>query len=239
MMNMHEIINPNLEESFISAPLDRREFLRLFGSGIFVFFSFEDASLFGQEQRGGRSYPEDFNAYLRIAEDGRVTCFTGKIEMGQGIIAALSQILAEELEVSFDSVTIVLGDTKLCPWDGGTNGSRSVKYFGPALRAAGAEAHEVLIQLAAEQLQLPRERLVVKDGVVSDTTDPAKRASYGALAKGKTIERHLGKKPSLKPISAYSICGKSLRAPTPATKSPARRSTPPTSDFPECCMERC
>jgi isoquinoline 1-oxidoreductase len=209
-MNINEIINPDLEEPFISGPLDRREFLKLFGSGIFVFFSFEDALLFGQESRGARGYPEDFNAYLRIGEDGHVSCFTGKIEMGQGIIAALAQILAEELEVPYDAVTMVLGDTKLCPWDGGTNGSRSVKYFGPALRTASAEAREVLIQLAADQLQVPQDRLVVKDGVVSDKANPAKRIAYGALARGKTIERHLGKKPPLKPVSAYSVCGKPL-----------------------------
>jgi isoquinoline 1-oxidoreductase len=209
-MGMNEIVNPNLEESFISAPLDRREFLRLFGSGIFVFFSLEDAPLFGQESRGGRSYPEDFNAYLRVGEDGRVSCFAGKIEMGQGIIAALAQILAEELEVPFNLVTMVLGDTKLCPWDGGTNGSRSVKYFGPVLRSAAAEAREVLIQLAADQLQVPQERLVAREGVIVDKADPTKRIAYGALAKGKTVERHLGKKPPLKPISSYSTCGQSL-----------------------------
>jgi isoquinoline 1-oxidoreductase len=107
-------------------------------------------------------------------------------------------------------VTIVLGDTRLCPWDGGTNGSRSVKYFGPALRTAAAEAREVLIQLAADQLQTAPDRLAAKDGVVADKTDPAKRIPYGTLAKGKIIERHLGRKPSLKPVSDYSICGKSL-----------------------------
>ena len=70
--------------------------------------------------------------------------------MGQGIITALAQMLAEELEVSYNSIAMVMGDTKLCPYDGGTNGSRSVRYFGPALRAAGAEAREVLLQLAAD-----------------------------------------------------------------------------------------
>ncbi len=190
--------------------LDRREFMRLLGPGIYVLFSIEDLLL--AQQPGARfgSYPEDFNAYLRINEDGRVACFTGKIEMGQGIIASLAQMLAEELEVPYGSVSMIMGDTKLCPWDGGTNGSRSIKYFGPALRTAGAEAREVLIQMAAEHLQLPQDRLVAKDGAISDKTNPQKKVTYGFLAKGKTIERHLGKKPALKPPSAFTVCGKSL-----------------------------
>ncbi len=198
------------DENDFAGSLDRREFLKLFGSGIFVFFSIEESLSWGQESRGGRGYPEDFNAYLRIAEDGRVSCYTGKIEMGQGIIAALAQILAEELEVSYDKVTVVLGDTRLCPWDGGTNGSRSVKYFGPALRTAGAEAREILLELAVEQLKVPPDRLVARDGMIRDKTDSQKQVSYGALAGGKTIERHLGRKPPLKQVSAYTVCGKSL-----------------------------
>lgn len=188
--------------------LDRREFIRILGPGIYVLFWANDF-IFAQ-QPGARGYPEDFNAYLRIGEDGRVTCFSGKIEMGQGIIASLAQMLAEELEVPYESVSMVMGDTKLCPWDAGTNGSRSIKYFGPAVRAAGAEAREVLIELAAERLQIPRERLTAKDGVVFDRTSPGTKVGYGLLAKGKTIERHLAQKPSLKPPSAFNVCGKSL-----------------------------
>ncbi len=188
--------------------MDRREFLALLGPGLYILFSADDF-VFGQ-QPGGRGYPEDFNAYLRIAEDGSVTCYTGKIEMGQGIIAALAQMLVEELEVAYESVSMVMGDTKLCPWDAGTNGSRSVKYFGPALRAAGAEAREVLIQMAAEYLELPPERLYAQNGVVRDRSGSGKEVAYGVLTKGKTIERRLGRKPALKSPSAFAVCGKSL-----------------------------
>ncbi len=189
-----------------SGSLDRRDFLKILGPGLYIFFSVDSPDLFAQ----ARGYPEDFNAYLRIAEDGHVTCYTGKVELGQGIIASLAQMLAEELEVPYSSVSMVMGDTKLCPWDGGTNGSRSIKYFGPALRSAGAEAREVLIQLAAEQLRLPPDRLIARGGEVSDKTDPRKKIAYGALARGKTIEKHLEKKPSLKPPSAFVVCGKPL-----------------------------
>jgi isoquinoline 1-oxidoreductase len=210
-MTIGEIDNPDVGEAVATFTLNRREFLKLLGPGIYVFFTVEELFPFEEQARGGaRGYPDDFNAYLRIGEDGKVTCFAGKIEMGQGVIAALAQMLAEELEVSYSSVSMVMGDTKLCPWDGGTNGSRSVRYFGPALRAAGAEAREVFIQLAAETLNLPQERLAARDGVVRDKTNPEKQVSYAALAKGKTIERHLARKPDLKPPSAFSVCGKSL-----------------------------
>lgn len=208
-----EIPDPEFDESTSACSLDRREFLKLLGPGVYIFFSFDELFSFAQGRGGGSTYPEDFNAYLRIAPDGQVTGYSGKIEMGQGINAALAQMLAEELEVPYNSVHMVMGDTKLCPPDGGTNGSRSVRYFGPALRAAGAEAREVLIQLAAENLHLPPERLVAKDGIVSEKGNPAKRVTYGVLAQGKTIERHLAQKPGLKPPSAFQVCGKPLPRP--------------------------
>jgi isoquinoline 1-oxidoreductase len=190
--------------------LNRREFVKLLGPGIYFLFSMDNPLLAQLASRTVGRYPDDFNAYLRIAEDGHVTCYSGKVELGQGVTASLAQMLAEELEVPFDAVTMVLGDTMLCPWDGGTNGSRSIKYFGPALRAAGAEAREVLVQMAAEQLKLPENQLVAKDGAVFAKNNPAQRIAYGALAKGKIIERHLDKKPALKPASAFIVCGKSL-----------------------------
>ena len=116
--------------------LDRREFLKIAGLGLTVFFTIGDLSALQQRRRWGRDYPKDFNAYLTISEDGRVSCFTGKIEMGQGIYTSLAMMLAEELHVPLSSVTMVMGDTALCPWDSATVGSRSTKYFGPALRRA-------------------------------------------------------------------------------------------------------
>ncbi len=210
MIHPDEIETLSAPETPGGLPLDRRGFLKVLGTGVFVFFSSEDPFAFDAAQRGQQDYPDDFNAYLKIAEDGQVTCYSGKIEQGQGNTTALAQMLAEELEVPFDAVDMIMGDTRLCPWDGGTVGSRSIKYFGPALRAAGAEARDVLIQLAAAQLQLPPERLAAKNGFVFDRTDSTRRIAYGALAKGKTIERHLEKKPALKAPASFQVCGKSL-----------------------------
>jgi len=190
--------------------MKRREFMKLAGGGIFVFFTVGEPWdwLEAQQRAGGRDYPTDFNAYLRIAEDGKVTGFAGKAELGQGTQTALAQIAAEELDVALDRVDMVMGDTALCPWDMGTFGSRSIKYFGPALRQAAAEARAVLIELASEHLKLPVVQLATKDGFVHEKANPQNRVSYGALAKGKMIERHLEPKPPVKPAAEYAIVGK-------------------------------
>jgi nicotinate dehydrogenase subunit B len=192
------------------AALDRREFLKLAGGGIFIFFTAGSPwDLLEAQQRGaGREYPADFNAYLRIAEDGKVTGYAGKAELGQGASTSLAQIVAEELDISLDSVDMVMGDTALCPWDMGTFGSRTIKYFGPPLRQAAAEARAVLIQLASERLQLPADRLATKDGVVFEKNNPRNSVTYGAMAEGKVIERHLEPKPPPKLVREHSVVGK-------------------------------
>src|SRR4030065_1943634 len=117
--------------------LERREFLKLAGGGLIVFFAVGDGLALQEGQRGG-AYPDDPNAYLKIGPDGRVACFTGKIEMGQGIFTSLAMMLADELDVPLDSVAMGMGDTALCPYDAGTFGSRSTKYFGPPKRLGRA-----------------------------------------------------------------------------------------------------
>ncbi len=188
----------------------RRDFLA--GSGLFVFFTVEPLAAFQEPERlpVRQGYPTDFNAYLRIGADGRVTCLVGKVELGQGAMTSLAQLLAEELDVALEAVDMVMGDTDLCPWDMGTFGSLSIRQFGPVLRGAGAEARAVLLQMAAEHLQAPAERLQVKAGVVSDPSAQGKRVSYAQLVQGKRIERHLAKVP-VKPVSAYTVVGQSPR----------------------------
>jgi CO/xanthine dehydrogenase Mo-binding subunit len=193
-------------------PQSRREFLKRLGGGIIIFVAFCDyASAQGEGRwRGNRpGLPADFNAFLRIGEDG-VTCFTGKIEMGQGPITSLPQMLAEELGIQPETVQIVMGDTELCPWDMGTFGSMTTRFFGPPLRAAAAEAKAVLFELAAEALKLPQTQLAAKDGVIFDKENPQHRVRYGDLAKGQKIERHIEVKPALKAPAEFKVIGKSL-----------------------------
>jgi len=193
--------------------LSRRDFMKLMGGGIIIAFTYGEAFPFQEtaQRRFGGAYPADLNAYLRIGEDGRVTCFTGKIEQGQGSMTVLPQMLAEELEVPLSSVDIVLGDTDLCPWDMGTFGSLNVRMFGPALRAAAAEAREVLKELASEKLKVPVERLQAEEGSIFDKNDPKTRATYAELAAGQRIERHLARKPGLKAPAEMKI----MRRPEP------------------------
>ncbi|MEJ5376489.1 MAG: molybdopterin cofactor-binding domain-containing protein [bacterium] len=176
--------------------LDRREFLEIAGSGIFVFISAMFLPQTAPAQEPTRlplrlEYPKDWSAYLRVGADGRVTCFVGKVEMGQGAMTALPQLVAEELDVPLSSVEIVMGDTELCPWDIGTFGSLTIRQFGPVLRAAAAEARAVLLELASERLEAPAERLQVQEGVVFDTARPQNKVTYSELAGGRRVERSI------------------------------------------------
>ena len=177
-----------LEQDFKDNPsaieLDRREFLKQMGGGLLVTFSLKDYPLLfgsGLWQDDG----PDMNAYLRIGEDERISLYTGKIEMGQGPITSLPQMLADELDVHYDSIDIFMGDTDICPYDRGTFGSLTTRRFGPLLQAAGAEARATLLDMAADFFSLPVDRLEVMDGIVSVKGNPEKKISYGRLTKGK------------------------------------------------------
>jgi isoquinoline 1-oxidoreductase len=117
-------------------------------------------------------------------------------------------MLAEELETPLDTVEIVMGDTERCPWDQGTHGSMTTRAFGPALQAAAAEAKAVLLELAAEALKVPQAQLVARDGAIFDQQNKEQRRTYGQLAKGQKIERHLNSKPALKEASKHTVVGK-------------------------------
>lgn len=190
-------------------PLSRREFLQGVGGGIIIFFTVGERTT-AEAQRRGKGERPDFNAYLRIGEDGKVTCFTGKIEMGQGAITSLAQTLADELDVSLESVDMVMGDTARCPYDAGTWGSQTTPRFGPVLRAAGAEARAVLIGLASVRLKVPKDQLDVENGVVFDKTRKERKVTFAALTKGKRIERRLEQEPKIKGVGEYNLIGKPI-----------------------------
>jgi len=197
----------DFRDAGVAPDLSRRELLKLAGGGIVVFFWIGEGSPV-EGQRREQGYPEDFNAYLRIGADGRVTCFTGKVELGQGIITSLAQMLADEVDVSLESVDMVMGDTAQCPWDMGTFGSRTTRFFGPPLRAAGAEARAILIELAAERLQTSPDKLTAENGVIFDRSQRDNSVTYADLAKGKTIARHAKEKPTLKAPSQFKVIGR-------------------------------
>ena len=190
--------------------MPRRDFFKILGGGILIFIRpWGTLDLIGTPAEQARGVPKDYNAFLRIAEDGSVTCYTGKIEMGQGIITSLPQMMADELNISVEKIKIVMGDTDICPWDQGTWGSQSTRIFGQLMRTATAEARGVLMELGSAQLGVPVSQLEVRDGVVSDTKDSKKTVSYAQLAKGKRIEKFLDVKPSMKDFTKFKSIGKS------------------------------
>jgi isoquinoline 1-oxidoreductase len=198
------------------------------GTGLLVFS--HAAPLDAQQPASGArrpSYPTDFNAYLRIGADGRVACLTGKVELGQGEMTALAQCLAEELDVAYDSVDMLMGDTELCPWDGGTGSSNCIQVFSLVLRRMAAEARAVLLQMAAEQLQAPVERLKLDAGVVTDPVQN-KRIAYAQLVQGKRIERHVGNAP-LKSPAEFRLIGRAQ--PTRAAEEIVTGKTKYTGDI--------
>jgi nicotinate dehydrogenase subunit B len=193
--------------------LSRREFLKRMGlatGGIILYCTVGAPAAHARAPRNGMAanIPTDWNAFIRIGADNRVTCFVGKIEMGQGPITSFAQMAAEELDVAYDRVDMVMGDTDRCPWDAGTWGSLSTRYYGVFVKEAACEAKEILKALAAERLGCPPAQLAVKQGTVFDQHSPVKRLTYGELTRGKIIERHLATLPPLKPVEAYTISGR-------------------------------
>ncbi len=189
--------------------MSRREFLHMVGGGIVVLIGLNGATVLSEET--GHFYPKDFNAYLVIGRNGRVTVFSGKIEMGQGVLTSQAQLIAEELGVSLASIDMVLGDTDRCPMDMGTFGSLTTRMFGPVLRAAAAQARVELLALAAKRLRVGSDRLQVVHGVVSVVGQPHRRVTYGELAKGASIVRTLQGEAILRSASQFQVMGTSAQ----------------------------
>ncbi len=125
--------------------------------------------------------PGQLDTWLAIDGEGRVTGYWGKMDMGQGVDTAIAQIVAEELDVAVERVTLVFGDSGLCADQGGASGSTGVERSGAAFRAAAAEARLVLLERAAVRLDASLAELAVRDGVVRVAERPEQSISYAAL----------------------------------------------------------
>jgi isoquinoline 1-oxidoreductase len=190
--------------------LDRRDFLKKLGGGIIVVFCLGKLSLLDGWGQNSANDALNFNAYIRVKEDGRINCYTGKIEMGQGIITSLAQVVADELEVAIEKVDMVMGDTELCPYDAGTWGSLTTRFADPVLRAAAAEAREILIDLAATKFGVSEANLKLDNGLIYDVENPSNKATYAQLTEGKKIVKNLEKKPDIKRASEFKLIGKPI-----------------------------
>jgi nicotinate dehydrogenase subunit B len=132
--------------------------------------------------------PDELDSWIGIAQDGAVTAYFGKMDPGQGVDVAIAQIVADELDVPFERVRVIMGDTKYTVNQGGASGSTGVQRGGVTLRYAAAEARRVLLTMAAARLDAEPETLSVSEGMVSVAADPGKQVSYGELIGGRFFD---------------------------------------------------
>ncbi|MDQ2785875.1 MAG: molybdopterin-dependent oxidoreductase [Chloroflexota bacterium] len=150
---------------------------------------------------------DQVDSWLAIANDGNVTVFSGKVELGTGVQTALAQIVADELDIPFARITMVMGDTARTPDEGYTAGSATIQSSGVVLRQASAEARQALLSLAADRLGVPAAQLAVKDGVVSVQSDPTKNVTYASLIGNQRFNRKVSGKAPLKNPDQYTVVG--------------------------------
>ncbi len=188
-----------------SFDLDRRDFMRVFGSGLVVVAT---VPRMGAQESGrgiqGRGEPADLAAWLHIDEQGRVTVYTGKAEIGQNIRTSLAQAVADELRVPMAAIQMVMADTDLVPFDAGTFGSMSTPRMGRQLSRAGAVAREMLIDAAASDLRVDRATLRAADGHVLSSS---RSVAYGDLTKGRKLTGTVTGEPPVTPADKWSVRG--------------------------------
>jgi nicotinate dehydrogenase subunit B len=193
--------------------LKRREFFQMLGAGIAVFAAARETAAQGQQSRPHAArkeqVPQNIDAWLHIGEDGTVTGFTGKAEIGQNIRTSLAQTIADELRVPFESVRMVTADTMLCPFDMGTFGSRSTPTMTPQLRSVAWAARDLLVAEAAKRWNVPAEKLVAADAKVSDPAS-GRTARYAELAQGQTLAKVLPADDPVTPPTEWTVAGKSI-----------------------------
>jgi len=192
--------------------LDRRKFLQLSGGGLIVAFVFSD--IFSSENKTVTAEtPEapagEVAAWIHIGEDGKVTVYTGKVEVGQNIRTSLSQLVAEELMVPLASITMIMGDTDLVPYDRGTFGSLTTPQMGPQLRKASATARVALLEMAAKNWSIPATDLIAENGMILNKT-ANKKISYGELTKGKKLLLPIADNVQLIPPKDWKLAGKTV-----------------------------
>jgi len=148
--------------------------------------------------------------WIRIETDGTITAFSGKVELGQGVRTALAQIVAEELDVPFERVHMIMGDTSLTPDEGYTAGSMTIMSSGEALRQAAAEAKKVMLEMASDHLDATIVELIINDGVILVQGRPERSISYTELMGGKPFNCEVSYTAPLKAPRDYRVVGTSV-----------------------------
>jgi len=209
-------MTPDTLAALKRAGFSRRDFLK--GAGVLI-VGFSMASW--PEKLAAQNSPQvkpldvagdQVDSWIAIASDESVTAYSGKCDFGQGFATVQYQLVAEELFVPLDRVTLIYCDTSITPDQGTTSGSQSTPTeFGPSgLRQALATAREALFQMASEQLGVPVDQLTVQDGVISVISDPSQQVSYGQLIGGQQFNITLNRNARPKDPSQYTVLGTSL-----------------------------
>jgi CO/xanthine dehydrogenase Mo-binding subunit len=202
----------------IDVHVSRRDYLKA-GCALVVTFTLAPSVLARTLQLAGDSVPpaDEVGSFIGIDGQGRVTIFCGKVELGTGVLTAITQIAAEELSVAFDRVSLVQGDTALTPDQGPTDSSMTIQQGGMQIRRAAATAREALLDLAAVRLNVARDGLTIRDGVVGADADEA-RLSYAQLLENRKFTIKVDPQAPLKDPKHYTIVG----IPVPRVDIPAK-----------------
>ncbi|HEX7362067.1 MAG TPA: molybdopterin cofactor-binding domain-containing protein, partial [Bryobacteraceae bacterium] len=187
--------------------MDRRVFLQSLGGGLAILFATDEA--LPAQESGREPLPKNVSAWLHIAPDGKITAFTGKVEVGQNARTSLTQAVAGELRCTPQSVHLVMGDTSRCPWDMGTFGSRTTPTMAPILRRMASTARELMVRQAAAQWKAAPDSLRVADLCVKNPAT-GKSASFGRLAARIDWVHTVGKDGFATPPTKWKVAGTSV-----------------------------
>jgi len=199
------------------AGLTRRQFGKTAGALVLTFALDPRAATAQQKSLPGSLAKNPMmDAWLRINADGSATIFTGKVELGQGIVTALQQIAAEELDLPVARVEMISGDTARTPDEDHTSGSQSIENSGTAIRLVCAEARQLLLSQAARQFSVATDALHASEGVIS--TSDGRKVGYGDLAAAIDLHRDVGATVAPKPPAQHTVVGR----PMPRRDIPAK-----------------
>ena len=192
--------------------VDRRGFIKILsamGGGLLVVATVPVAAQ-QETGRGGQQNraTDDLASWLHIGTDGRVTVYTGKVEIGQNIRTSLAQTVADELGAPIGSISLVMADTDLTPFDQGTFGSRTTPTMAPQLAKAAATAREMLIDLAAARWQAPRQTLTARNGAVTDGAGHT--TTFGDLTHGQNLTGVVSAQAPEEPRDRWTTRGEAL-----------------------------
>ncbi len=195
----------------MNAPIVSRRAFTAGAGAILLAFSLDPRNSLAEAAKlpGDLQTNRMLDAWIRIDAEGDATVFVGKVELGQGIVTALAQIAAEELDLPLARVHMISGDTARTPNEGVTAGSQSVEYSGTALRFAGAEVRAILLDAAGKKLGVAPDTLTVAAGTISAAD--GRKVTYGELAGAVDLKREATAKFPPKPPKAHTIVGTSAK----------------------------